>query len=312
MTPLRNLDLISFDLNNSMSTSAETKLAELIGSNLKIERILVDDILINFVVSGSGPNLLLLHGLNMGWGQWYPNIREFSRHFRVYAVDFPGAGGSTKIHPRTINFERHLVGSLEEFIRIKNLTPLNILGHSIGGWVALRLVLRKRSMINKIILVSPLGFSERTPWRYRLLGIHFLAQLLARTVMRHSRSNMKKFTESVFHDVSTLKEEFVDYYYESTRGSIINHPFLFLNRLAGFLKVRKEFVLLDELSKVGIPTLVILGEKDPIVSPTKKQSEAFGLIPAAQVEIFLNTGHVPSTEKSEEFNKLVIHFLKSN
>lgn len=292
---------------------AEKKIIQLINNNLKLEKIKIDDFLINYIETGSGPNLLLLHGINMGWGQWYPNIKTFSSHFKVYALDLPGAGGSTKIHPRKLDPEKHFVDVVNKFMQLKNIDKTFVVAHSLGGWIALKLVLREKSNINKLVLVSPLGFTKKTPGKHRLIGIYFLAKLLSRTFMRPTRGNIKKFIESAFHDIATLREEFIDYYYESIQKySKLNHPFLLMNRIAGFLKVSKEFVLLDELSKINLPTLIIIGEKDSIIPFNAKQHEAFKLIPGARLEIFLNTGHVPATEKSKEFNDLVIKFLKSD
>jgi len=303
----------TFGLSESLhyTMNKEEKLINLIASDLKREKIQIGRFLINYVVAGSGPNVLLLHGLNMGWGQWYPNITELSKHFRVFAIDLPGAGDSTTIDSQTADFTEHFVEVVEKFIGIKNIDKLSIIGHSTGGWVALKLVLREKTKVDKIVLLSPLGFSEYTPHKYRMVGFYLIAKLLSKTVMKPTRQHIKKFIKSVLHDVSTLKEEFIDYYHESLQRDGFVPPLLLINRISGFFKVRKEFVLLDELSKVNCPTLIITGEKDPIVTPHERHSRAFQLIPGVRWELFLNTGHVPSIERSNEFNEVVIKFLKS-
>lgn len=292
--------------------NAENGLIQLVGNDLKLKQIRIDDLLINYVEIGFGPQLLLLHGANMGWGQWYPNLKKLSEHFNIFALDLPGAGNSSWVHPHDLEPERHWVDIVEKFIKLKfkKGDSINILAHSIGGWIALKLALRERFCINKLVLVSPLGFSEYTPRKYRLIGLYIFAQLLSMTVMRLTRKNIKRFVSNVFHDVSSLKEEFIDYYYESLKKNKFSHPFLLLNRITGFWKVRKNFVLLNELSKIKIPTLIIIGDKDPILPLHSMHLKAFRLIPGARLEIFLNCGHVPSTEKSSKFNELVINFLK--
>ncbi|MBI2591056.1 MAG: alpha/beta hydrolase [Candidatus Brennerbacteria bacterium] len=292
--------------------NAENSLIQLIGHDLKLKQIRIDDFLINYVEIGTGPNLLLLHGANMGWGQWYPNLKKLSEYFNIFALDLPGAGSSSWIHPRNLEPQKHWVDIVEKFIKLKlkKGASINIVAHSIGGWIALKLALKEQSFINKLVLVSPLGFSEYTPKKYRFIGLYIFAQLLSMTFMRPTRKNIKRFIQDVFYDVSSLKEEFIDYYYESLKKNKFSHPFLLLNRIAGFWKVRNVFVLLSELSKIKIPTLIIVGDKDPILPLNSLYLKAFRLIVGARLEIFLNCGHVPSTEKSNKFNELVINFLK--
>ena len=121
---------------------------------------------------------------------------------------------------------------------------------------------------------------------------------------------MKKFLADGMYDVGTLREEFVDYFYESVREDGYNHPFLLISRLSGLFKMQEELILLDELSEVRVPVLVILGDKDPL-SPLSQHRRAANLMPQSRFEVFLNTAHVPFIEKDREFNSLVIDFLKN-
>lgn len=287
----------------------DENLIKIVEADLKKESVRIGEFLISYVVAGSGPAVLLLHGLNMGWGQWYPNISEFAKHFKVYAIDFPGSGSSSSIDPHKSDLEKCLVDTVDAFVARKNLRQIHVVAHSLGGWVALKLALKEKPYLDRLVLVSPLGFSEDVPREHRLLGLYSFAKLLAKTTMRPNKKNMRQFVESVFHDVGSLREEFVEYYYNSLKRPIFAHPFLFINRISGLFKVREEFVLLDELSKINLPTLIIAGEKDPIIPFSEKRATAFERIPGARWELFLNTGHVPSIEKSHEFNALVINFL---
>lgn len=295
---------------DNLSMNAEEKLVQLIGSGIEIKKIAIGNRHINYAVAGFGPAVLLLHGANIGWGQWYPNISELSRHFTVYALDLPGTGGSGKIASHRLNFERDFLAAVEEFITKCSLSNVHLIGHSLGGWIVLKFALRNKSFINKIVLVSSLGFTDYIPWKHSLLYFRPIALLLAHTVMRPTKEKMRQFLTDVVHDTAVLKQEFVDYFHEAIHREKLSHPFMLINRLVGFLKIAKELVLLEELSQIRHPTLIILGEKDPLI-PLAKVSRGVRLIPGARLEIFLNTGHAPFIERSREFNELVINFLRA-
>lgn len=292
---------------------AEKKLANIVGTDLKIEQISIKSYLINYVVVGKivgATPLILLHGANIGWGQWYLNMGVFSKYFKVYALDFPGSGKSTPIDFRHNDFQKYLVEVIEEFIRIKNLKNFFVVGHSIGGWVALQLALKNNSSVKKMILVNPIGFSDFIPLRYRFLSFYFFAKFLTITFMKPTRENMKKFLVSVFKYPSLLREEFISYFFENVKKSKSSHPFLFINSfLSSFNKFKDQLVLINDFSKINCPTLIIVGDQDPLM-PLRKIFNRFQLIPGVLIKIF-DAGHVPFIEKSGEFNKSVVDFFQA-
>jgi 2-hydroxy-6-oxonona-2,4-dienedioate hydrolase len=288
---------------------AEQKLLEHLKSDAAIHQVEIHGLLINYVQTGSGKPLLLLHGANMGWGQWYANIDELSKHFTVYALDLPGAGNSTKIPYQHLHAEKHFVDIVDAFIEQKGLTDISVVAHSVGAWVALKLILRERANITKAALISPMGFSKYNPIQYSPIGIRAIAKFLSKTVMNLTRPNIKKFVESGFKDPKKLTDLFLNYYYDSVRHSPENHPLLLLNAFTGILQVKKEFVLLESLGRIRIPVLIVVGEYDKIVSPHQRHQLAFARIPHSKIEIIKNTGHVPFIEETEKFNELILRFL---
>lgn len=290
--------------------NAEKRLAQSLGVDIRFEKIKIGDYLINYVTAGHGDPVLLIHGANIGWGQWHLNIPALAKYFQVYGLDLPGSGGSTRIDFYKADIKKEFLNVVDQFIKLKGFKRIHIIGHSIGGWIALKLVLQERKYIDKIVLVNPIGFTNFIPLNQRLMSIYFLAKLLTKTVIRSTRKNMRRFLSSVLYNPSALREEFVDYFYESVRKSKFSHPLLFISSLSNLFRMDSELVLLDSLSHVDRPTLIIVGEKDPLM-PLVKSFEAFKLIPGARIEIFFNAGHVPSIEKSKEFNELVTNFLIS-
>jgi pimeloyl-ACP methyl ester carboxylesterase len=291
---------------------AEQKLLAKLKSPARLEQTQIDGLSINYLTAGQGKPLLLLHGANMGWGQWYENIDALAKYFTVYAIDLPGAGKSTKIAYKHLHPQRHFVEVVEKFIEQKKLQNISIIAHSVGAWVALKLSLREKAHISKMVLISPIGFSIRNPIQYMLVGIKLIARLLSKTLMKIRPFSMKKFVESGFYNKTKLDNEFFNYYYESIQHSPENHPLLLMNKMTNVLKVKKEFILLDFLKNIKIPVLIIGGLHDKIVPPHHTHLEAFKLIPNGQIEIMTDSGHVPFLEEKEKFNNIIIGFLTTS
>ena len=291
--------------------NAEQRLVESIGVDLKIEQTRIGKYDINYVTAGVGEPLVLIHGGNIGWGQWHPNLSTLTEHFKVYALDLPGAGKSTKINFKKSDLTKDFVNTVDGFIRSKNLSKVSLLGHSLGGWIALKLAAAKNSYINKIIAVNPLGLTDYVAPRYKPAALYPIAKLLSKTVLRPTTKSMEKFCTSVmYNNKENIQEEFLEYICESLSEDSKAHPLLLINRLTNFNKTVPELNLLVELPKISNKTLLIIGDKDPL-TPISKIEKPLKLIPEVRVEIFSNVGHIPSIESSLRFNQLVIDFFKS-
>jgi len=291
--------------------SSEDKLAHIAGIDFAPDQIQLGQYTINYITAGAGMPLLLLHGINIGWGQWYPNVPEFAKHFRVYALDLPGAGMSTKINFKNCDLEKDFVETVENFAIQKNLTEISLIGHSLGGWIALRLALRGKLNIRNMVLVSPMGFIDYVPKRYKPVAFYPIATLLSKTIFNPNPQKMRRFCFDVMHkdNRTNLKDEFIFHLCEAVAEDKRAHPLLLINRLTSFTKIAKELVLADQLPKILTKTLIVIGEQDPLI-PAKKILAVYQLLPNAQIEVFPKTGHLPPIESSTLFNQTAIAFLK--
>lgn len=288
--------------------TAERELQLSISSKLKLKSITIGIFHINYVEIGSGPALLLIHGINIGWGQWYPNLVALSKCFTVYAIDLPGAGGSSKINFTKSSLEGDFVDTVEGFIKKMGLKKVSIVGHSLGGWVALKLALREGNRLDKLVLINSMGFSDRIPLIYKMISFLPFARLISHTVMWPSRKNLKKFLVSVLHRKNKINEVFVDYYFEGVHRGGYSHPLMLIQRLSSFYKMSESLILTNELSKIQNQTLIIVGEKDPLI-PAEHVQKKYKIIPNVQLEVIKDVGHVVSLEDSGIFNELVLRFL---
>jgi pimeloyl-ACP methyl ester carboxylesterase len=287
---------------------SQNKLAQVLGVKLKFGRTQVGKYSINYVEAGEGSPVLLLHGANIGWPQWYQNIADLAKNFKVYALDLPGAGDSTMVDFHKMEFEE-FVGIVDDFIKAHKLDQLDIVGSSFGGWIALRLAIQHKPYIRKIALGNPLGFTTHMPARFRPVSIRPFAVMMTKTALKPVRSNknLEKFMRDVFFDKQLpLAPEFVDYFYELSKKS---HNLLFISRLAHFKGMRKELYLRNNLSKIDKPVLVIWGKED-ILMPYGTVTDSIESIPGVRLETLDKIGHMPPVEAPATFNKLVTDYLK--
>lgn len=291
---------------NPMDT--DQKLINAADVNLTEEYVTIGQHRIHFVVGGCGSPLLLIHGANIGWGAWYPNLKALAKHFKVYALDLPGSGDSSSLYYRKADLEKDFVEIVEKFISIHDLKNIAVIGHSLGGWIALKLAI-KGLPITKIVLESSLGFSDYIPSSYKILAFYPFAKLLSKTAMKPTKKNMEKFLKGVMAKSSILSDELLEYFCTNINKNTDSHPFLLLHRIFGPLKLRKELMLGDNMKKISCPILIIAGDSDPLI-PLHRMQRSIKLLPKAKLEIFPSTGHVPSLEKSTEFNEKALQFLQ--
>lgn len=116
-------------------------------------------------------NLVMLHGYGAGLGFFYKNFEGLSRvkGWKIYALDMLGMGRSSR-PPFRINAkdqagkiseaEDWFIDSLEEWRRLRNINKFTLLGHSMGGYMAVAYALKYPGRLNKLILASPVGLPE--------------------------------------------------------------------------------------------------------------------------------------------------------
>ncbi len=300
-TPRRGL--YGNDLQNSLSEMANALKSHPISHSIRVGKY---DI--NYVTAGQGKPVLLIHGANIGWPQWHLNIDALAQHFKIYALDLPGAGGSSKVTFSKTDFEADYLNVVDLFVKKLGLKKLDVVGSSFGGWVAMRMAIEHKPYLNKLVVTNPIGFTKHMPIKFRPVSLKPFAVMLTKTALKPSRSNknLEKFMRDVFYNKNLLlAPEFIDYFYELSKES---HNLLFISRLAHYSGMRQELYLGNDLGKVAVPSLIIWGKQDPLM-PFHTVKPEFKKFKDANIEILENVGHMPPVEAAPRFNKLVTKFL---
>jgi pimeloyl-ACP methyl ester carboxylesterase len=125
---------------------------------------------------GSGPPLVLLHGLGLSWRSWQPILDELEVRHDVIAIDLPGFGDSPPLPAGTAPTPTRLADAVESELDRLGLDAPALVGNSLGGWVALELARRGRA--TRAVVISPSGL-ESPPERALVIALNELMRLRA-------------------------------------------------------------------------------------------------------------------------------------
>lgn len=266
---------------------------------------------INVGIVGEGAPVVLIHGINIGWGQWYPNVAELAKKHTVYLLDLPGAGSSYFIAYSEADLIQDFVQPVEQVLSLLGLDAPAVVGHSFGAWIVCMVAARGRVRLGTAVIVSPLGFSLSVPPSFYPVTLSPIVSLLSRTVLRPNKENLNVIVRSMLSPGAVLDDSFLDYYANSIAShGVTAHPFWFINRLCAPLRMRDELFLGFQLAHLPKRTLVILGAQDPLLNVAVVEHDA-RVVGRASTIVYPQVGHVPALETPVQFNKDVIDFLRS-
>lgn len=291
-----------------ISMNAEERLVQEISVPVRLATVDADGMLLRVAETGAGRPLLLLHGVNIGWGQWHPNIAALAACHRVVALDLPGAGASPVIDFTRVDFMRDFLAPVAAFCRRMFTEPFDVIGHSLGGWIAAHLAVDPALPVRRLVLVNPVGLSSRMPWRYRPLAVRPLARLIARTAMRPTPDTVRAFLGSVLAAPQTIPNAYVAYVTAHVSRSPQTHPLLLIHRMSGLRRVPSALALDAVLPSIAQPTLVLCGLKDPLSDARAAQAATTRMHKGTFIG-FPDSGHVPAFEHPARFHAAVEPFL---
>ena len=236
-----------------------------------------------FVDEGEGQVLILLHGLFGALSNWTGVVERFSKNFRVVIPMLP-------IYEMPIR-EAGLEGLrkfVEDFVALKKLEDMIIMGNSLGGHVALVYALANPEKVKKLILTGSSGLFEDS------MGGSY-----------PKRGNYEYIRERVaytFYDPNVATKELVDEVFETTK-SIPK-----CMRIVAIAKSAQRNNMADEIPNIIVPTLLVWGLNDTITPPMVAH-EFNRLIPNSSLRFIDKCCHAPMMEHPEKFNTLMEDFL---
>ena len=263
---------------------------------------------LSYEIHGSGPTCLVLHGgPGMSCGLW-PALRGLSAAARLVFYDHRGHGRSAGTVPRATPLEV-LADDAARLIRELRLGPVGILGHSNGGFIALHLALRHPRLVAGLVLIDTAASAEfRGPSRENARRRSTPAILRA----------LRSLWDRPIPDAATFRRLWrivQPLYFHRPRPELVElvtAPLRFnVEARHRILRAFDRYDLRPKLSRIDVPTLVIVGRHDWITPPPFGEELALR-IPNARLELFARSGHYPFVEEPRRFARLVGEFLASS
>lgn len=255
---------------------------------------------VRYDVIGGGPPVVLVHGWLSSSRIWEPLARRLAQRFTVYSLDLTGFGESDKPHAGygVRNGSRLLYAFCAHF----GLTRASVIGHDLGGNMAVKLAADHPDVVGRVVLVSAPADEDQIDlptalWLATLPVVGPLFYALGRAFRPVRRMWMRPFVA----DPADLTDELVDDAGKSTPAAA-----------AGTLSIsRREIArgrLVRQAKVIKMPMLVVSGEEDQIVDPHSVSAWA-GSVQRAEICLMDACGHAPMIERPAEFAAQILAFL---
>jgi pimeloyl-ACP methyl ester carboxylesterase len=243
---------------------------------------------------GSGPVVVLVHGLGSRKEDWLPVLGALAQKYRLLVPDQLGFGKSDK--PLLDYSVQTYVDFLNEFLRQLKVEKVSLVGESLGGWISALYAVELADgahliPMERLVLVDAAGLKQDTP---------------IPNLNPSSLATMRGVMEAVFYDTSWLNEDALRKIFTDklaahdayTVRSFLGNPMIATERLD------------DRIGKVKTPTLVVWGKQDKLLPIAMGERYAAG-IAGAKLVTFDKCGHVPPIEKTDEFVAATTAFLSA-
>lgn len=260
---------------------AQTKVATVYGAK------------IHYLEAGSGPAVILLHGLGGSSSNWASTIGPLSQKYRVIVPDQIGFGRSDK---PMINYR---VGTLVDFLnglyKELKIERASLVGNSLGGFTAAAFALAYPQKVDRIVLVDAAGFAFPKDTDPRALN----------ALNPSTREGVRQIMSLIFYNKAMFANDtVVDTFYAQKIATGDGYT---IQRFIESI-VRGEDVLDGKLAAIKHPTLIIWGREDAL-TPLAMGERFKKELPNAELFIIEKCGHVPQMEKASEFNTALMKFL---
>ncbi len=255
-----------------------------------------------YVAGGEGEPVVFLHGLGHASGTWHRVLPHLAQRFRVFAVDMLGCGRSDK--PRIDYSLWALATYTRYFMDAVGIPRAHLVGHSLGGGIAMHAALQYPERVNRLALISTGGLGRELRLLLRVATLPGTSLALAGLA---SPVWLRLLERARWGKLATpLAREHLQAWARLRRA---DDRRVFLRMLRGVCDITGQTVsAVERLSLMRHPVLLIWGEHDTTI-PSAHARHAATLIPDCQLEILPGCKHYPSLEQPEMVATLLERFL---
>lgn len=262
---------------------------------------------IHYVQAGSGPVLLLIHGMAGNAENWRAVVEPLARAHTVIAPDLPGHGSS---EPGGGDYSLGaLAGTLRDLLVVLGHERATLVGHSLGGGIAMQFAYQFPEMVERLVLVSSGGLGPEVSLILRAAALPGADLFISATAGAGHRVG-----SALGRGLGAIGLRPTADVAEVARGyGALADP----HRRAAFLATLRSVVGThgqrvaagDRLYLAEtLPLLIVWGSRDPII-PVSHAEAAHEALPGSRLEIFQGVGHLPQLEEPGRFVAVVERFL---
>jgi pimeloyl-ACP methyl ester carboxylesterase len=263
-----------------------------------------------FRIAGSGPVLLLIHGIGDNSTTWSTVQAKLAQRFTVIAVDLLGHGQSDK--PRADYSVAAYANGMRDLLSVLDIERVTVIGHSLGGGVAMQFAYQFPQLVERLVLVGAGGVTKDVNIVLRLaslpMGSEALAllrlplmlpalQIAGRVVgMALGSTGLGRDLPDVLRVMADLPEPMASSAFTRTLRAVVDWR--------GQMVTMLDRCYLAE----SIPVQIIWGTQDVVV-PVSHARMAHAAMPGSRLEIFERSGHFPFHDDPDRFIEVVERFI---
>ncbi len=234
-----------------------------------------------------GPAILMIHGFGGDLNNWMFNQPMLAEGHVVYAIDLPGHGGSAK--EVGAGDVESLVAAVDGFMGAVGLESAHLVGHSLGGAIAMGLALSNPARARSLTLVCSAG-----------LGAEIADDYINGFITAARRKDIKPVIQMLFADPSLVSRDMLE---DILRYKRLDGVDAALRAIAGaaFADARQAWSARDRLGDIAVPIQAVWGREDRIVPA----AHGDGLPDGVAVHVFDDKGHMVHMEAAPDVNRLI-------
>ena len=248
---------------------------------------------IHYVEAGSGPTVILLHGLGGSVQNWNYTIAPLAQQSHVFVPDQIGFGKSDK---PVINYRvRTYVDFLDQFCKQLKIERATLVGNSMGGWIAAAYAIAFPEKVDRLVLADATGYAPAADFDYKSLY----------ALNPSTREGMKQLATKVFFNKMFSTDSVIDQLLAQRMSAGDGYTINSLIESVG----RREDFLDGQFAKIKAPVLIVWGREDGLVLLADGGERLKKEIANSKLVVLDQCGHFPQVEKAAEFNAALLEFL---
>ena len=277
-------------------------------SALELRHIEIHGHRVGYLSAGSGPVVVLIHGMAGSSATWRAVVPRLAEHFTVIAPDLVGHGASEK--PRGDYSLGAFASGVRDLLLALGQERATVVGHSFGGGVALQFAYQFPERCDRLVLVASGGLGEEVNLLLRLLalpGAELVLPLACNSWVHNAGVTVAGWLAKLGLSADARVREIWESY-----GSLADAEArtAFLHTLRSVIDLGGQRVsAADRLYLArAVPTLIIWGDHDHMI-PVDQGRATHTAISGSRLEIFEGAGHFPHSERPSRFAEVLVDFI---